>query len=311
MEVVNKYGADVLRLWVSSTDYFEDVRLGEEILKRITDAYRRIRNTFRFMLGNLYDFDPAANAMAYADLPEIDRWALYQLADLIDRCRAGYESYEFHRVYHAVHNFCAVELSAFYLDVLKDRLYTSTADAPGRRAAQTVLWTLTDALARLLAPILSHTCEEVWSFMPAVDEARAASVQLASFPVADPTWRDEALAARWEEILAVRDEVNRALEEAKQSGRVEKPLNARVTVTAPQKLHERLSTMGDQLASVFIVSQAELTMNGTDGAVHVTVDPAPGTRCERCWLVLPTVGNDPEHSSLCHRCVSAVRAAVA
>jgi isoleucyl-tRNA synthetase len=309
MEVVNKYGADILRLWVASTDYFQDVRLGEEILKRVTDAYRRIRNTFRYMLSNLYDFDPAAHTVPYGELPEIDRWALHQLAELTDRCREGYEAYEFHRVYHAVHNFCAVEMSAFYLDVLKDRLYTFTAESPGRRAAQTVLFALAESLARLLAPVLSHTCEEVWRFLPAAGEERPASVQLAPFPEADPAWRDEALATRWSEILAVRDEVNRALEDAKQAGAVEKPLNARVTVAAPGPLHARLSSMGDQLANVFIVSQAELKMNGADGAVHVTVEPAPGDRCDRCWLVLPTVGSDAEHPTLCHRCVPAVRAA--
>jgi isoleucyl-tRNA synthetase len=245
----------------------------------------------------------------WAELPEIDRWALHQLAGLIARCRDGYDAYEFHRVYHAVHNFCAVELSAFYLDVLKDRLYTSRSEAPGRRAAQTVLFALADALARLMAPILSHTCEEVWRFLPpSRDGGRAESVHLAPFPEADAAWRDDALAARWSEILSVRDEVNRALEEAKQAGKVEKPLAARVTVEAPEKLHDRLSAVRDQLASVFIVSQAEVKLNGANGALHVTVEPAPGVRCERCWLVLPTVGDDAEHPTLCHRCVPAVRA---
>jgi isoleucyl-tRNA synthetase len=305
MEVVRQSGADVLRLWVASTDYFEDVRLGEEILKRVQDAYRRIRNTFRFMLSNLYDFDRSAHRVAYGDLPEIDRWALHRLGELIERCREGYDAYEFHRVYHAVHNFCAVDLSAFYLDVLKDRLYTSSASAAGRRAAQTVLWLLTDALARLLAPILSHTCEEVWRFLPA--DGRPVSVQLAEFPQPEAEWQDETLANRWNEILAVRDEVNRALEEAKQAGAVEKPLAARVTVAAPEKLHARLSAVGEQLDSVFFVSQAELKQNGADDSVHVTVEPAPGARCDRCWLVLPTVGSDPDHPTLCHRCLAAVR----
>jgi isoleucyl-tRNA synthetase len=334
-EIVSRYGADVLRLWVGSTDYFEDVRLGDEILKRVTDAYRRVRNTFRYLLSNLYDFDPARDAVSLGEMPEIDRWALHRLAELEDRARAGYESYEFHRVFRAVVDFCGVDLSAFYLDVLKDRLYTSAPDARARRAAQTVLWTLADHLARLLAPILSHTSEEVWRFLPGAGRAEAnggsapgtrpQSVHLADFPIPEagearsgasgserqrrgpgPGWRDPALAARWEELLQVRAEVNRALEEAKAAGVVEKPLAARIRITAPPETYERLATYRDQLAGLFIVSQAELVAGAPGTPLTVSVAPAEGKRCERCWLVLPTVGQNSEHPTLCHRCVEAI-----
>jgi isoleucyl-tRNA synthetase len=304
-DIVSRHGADVLRLWVASTNYFEDVRLSEEILKRVTDAYRRVRNTFRFLLGNLSDFDPARDAVSLGEMPEIDRWALHRLGELIDRAHAGYESYEFHRVYRAVVDFCGVDLSAFYLDVLKDRLYTSPPASRGRRAAQTVLWTLADALARLMAPVLSHTCEEVWRFLPGVE--RVESVQLADFPVADPEWRDPELAARWEELRQVRELVNGALEEAKTAGTIEKPLAAQVTLTVPPGQYERLSSYRDDLAGLFIVSRAVLVAGAAGSGPTVQVAAAEGARCDRCWLVLPTVGRSAEHPTLCHRCVEAVR----
>jgi isoleucyl-tRNA synthetase len=303
-EIVGRHGADVLRLWVASTNYFEDVRVGEEILKRITEAYRRVRNTFRFLLGNLYDFDRVQDSVSLGEMPEIDRWALHRLSELIDRVRAGYESYEFHRVYRTVVDFCGVDLSAFYLDVLKDRLYTSPPGSRARRAAQTVLWTLADCLARMLAPILSHTCEEVWRFLPMTE--RIESVQLAEFPVADPSWRDTELAARWEELRQVRDAVNGALEEAKEAGTIEKPLAAAVTLTAPPGQYERLAAYRDDLAALFIVSQAVLLLGGAGSELTVGVAAAEGLRCDRCWLVQPSVGRSAEHPTLCGRCVEAI-----
>lgn len=317
-EIVSRYGADVLRLWVASTNYFEDVRLGEEILKRITEAYRRLRNTFRFLLANLYDFDPARDAVAYNELEEIDRWALHRLAEVLDRAREGYDCYEFHRVYRATVDFCAVDLSSFYLDVLKDRLYTSAPAWRSRRAAQTVLWTLAGHLARALSPILSHTCEEVWQHLPGSGgrgggfspnggpEDRPPSVQLTEFPVPAPEWRDAQLAARWQRLLETRDAVNRALEAAKASGTVEKPLAARVTVTAPPELFAVLAPYQEQLAGLFIVSQAELHQGQPGTPLAVEVTPAEGRRCDRCWLVLPSVGRSAAHPTLCHRCVSVI-----
>jgi isoleucyl-tRNA synthetase len=304
-QVVGREGADVLRLWVASVNYFEDVRQGPNILKQVSDAYRRIRNTFRYLLSNLYDFDPARDTVPHGSLLEIDRWALHRLGELVARVREGYESYEFHRVYHAVHNFCAIDLSAFYLDVLKDRLYASVSEAPERRSAQTVLYALAETLARLMAPILSHTCEEVWQHLPAGE--RPESVQLADFPAPPAEWRDAAVAARWDGLLAVRDAVNKAMEEAKEAGTVKKPQAARVIVSAPADRYRLLREYEDQLAKIFVVSQTALR-NGEQSEVSVAVEPAPGERCDRCWLVLPTVGVDPAHPTLCDRCAAAVTA---
>jgi len=302
-QVVNRDGADVLRLWVASVNYFEDVRQGPNILKQVSEAYRRIRNTFRYLLSNLYDFDPSRDSVPYAQLLEIDRWILHRLSDLVTRVREGYESYEFHRVYHAVHTFCGVDLSAFYLDVLKDRLYASVPDSPERRSAQTALYALAETLARLMAPILPHTCEEVWQFLPSAE--RAESVQLADFPAPAAEWKNEEIGARWDRLLQFRETVNKAMEEAKEAGTIKKPQSARVVVSVPPEPYQLLREYEDQLAKIFVVSQAALR-NGEQAEVKVTVEPAPGERCERCWLVLPTVGTIADHPTLCDRCAAAV-----
>ncbi|MCC6442515.1 MAG: isoleucine--tRNA ligase [Armatimonadetes bacterium] len=300
LELIQKNGADVLRLWVSSTNYFEDVRLGDEIIKRVTDAYRRLRNTFRFLLSNLYDFNPSQDRVAAEDLMELDRWAMLRLQQVIEQAAAAYEGYEFHRVYHTVHNFCAVDLSAFYLNVLKDRLYASAPASRERRSAQTVLFDLCSALARLLAPVISHTAEEVWRYLPG---ERTESVFLADFPQPDARFQDEALAALWERIREARDEAYRVLEEARQSGQIAQSLEAAVTLACPPDLYELLEPYASQLSEVLIVSGANLVPAPT---LEVTVTPAPGTKCERCWLVLPTVGQSREHPGLCQRCADVV-----
>ncbi|HUV05400.1 MAG TPA: isoleucine--tRNA ligase [Armatimonadota bacterium] len=303
-EIIKKDGADALRLWVSSTDYFEDVRLGEEILKRVGDAYRRIRNTFRFLLANLYDFDPSSDCAAYGKMLEIDRWALHRLQTLIRDVTQAYEGYEFHKVYHSVHNFCAADLSAFYLDVLKDRLYTSAPKSVQRRSAQTALWELLSAIVRMMAPILSYTAEEVWRYMPA--DGREVSVQLAEFPKVNDAYVDEELSARWEKLLDVREEVYRHIEEARTTGVIAKPLEALVVLTAASPLYDLLHAYQDQLASVLIVSQVRLEKAEAGAALQVCVEPAEGTKCARCWLVLPAVGQHAVHPSLCARCAEVV-----
>jgi len=303
-EIIGKDGADVLRLWVSSANYFEDLRLGKEILKRVSDAYRRIRNTFRFLLANLYDFDPSSDGISHEEMLEIDRWALHQLQMLVREVTAGYESYEFHRVYRSVSNFCAVELSSFYLDVLKDRLYVSAPKSLLRRSAQTAFWELLSAMVRMMAPILSHTAEEVWGCMPRVQEE--ASVQLADFPTVDSTYVDRELAERWDRLLQVREEVYKALEDARTTGVISQPREAAVVLRAPPSLYDFLSAYSDQLASLFIVSQARLERAGEAASLEISVEPAEGTKCERCWLVLPTVGQSALHPSLCARCAEVV-----
>jgi isoleucyl-tRNA synthetase len=307
LEVTQKMGADVLRLWVASCEYFEDVRLSDEILKYVADAYRQIRNTLRFMLGNLADFDPARDAVPYEQLNDLDRWMLARLQAYLRYALNAYESFEYHRFYHETRRFCNVELSAFYLDVIKDRLYAEARGSAARRGAQTVLYELASALVRLLAPIIPHTAEEVWQRLPMPD--KPVSVHLADFPTVRDDWRDDALLQRWEQILQVREAVNRAVEQAKNEKRIPNPMGAQVVVHAPAPLHAILNAYptppapDNLLARVFGVSQAEVAP--TDGDLQVEVSPASGRKCARCWLVLPDVDAETE---LCHRCKAVIGA---
>ena len=300
-EVIQKMGADVLRLWVASCEYFEDVRLSDEILKYVADAYRQIRNTLRFIIGNLADFDPACDAVPYEQLNDLDRWMLARLQEYLRYALNAYEAFEYHRFYHETRRFYNVELSAFYLDVIKDRLYAEARDSMSRRGAQTVLYELASALVRLLAPIIPHTAEEVWQRLPVPD--KPVSVHLADFPTVRDEWRDDALLQRWEQILEAREAVNRAVEEAKNAKRIPNPMSAQVVVHAPQPLYAILSVYptppapDNLLARVFGVSQAQVVP--TDGDLQVEVSPASGRKCARCWLVLPDVDAETE---LCHRC---------
>jgi len=311
-EVVKKYGADILRLWVASADTRADISMSEDAFTQVVEVYRRIRNTARFLLGNLYDYSPEL-AVPFDELPELDRWALHRLNTLIARVTEAMERYEFHRVYHAVNEFCAVEMSAFYLDVLKDRLYVSRHDAPERRAAQTVLFALAETLARLLAPVLSFTAEEIWRYLPA-EESRPQSAQLADWPSVQAAWVDEALAARWAQVLAVREEVQAALAQARARGTIRQPLEAKVTVYATGETRELLDTLGASLADIFIVSAAELAdvakapaqaYRGGLPDLAVTVQRAHGDQCERCRL-WRTLGNHRAYPTLCERCATTV-----
>jgi isoleucyl-tRNA synthetase len=302
-EAVKNLGADILRLYVSSLNYFEDVRFGEEMLKRATDAYRRMRNTFRFFLGNLYDFDPEMNSVAHADMLEMDRWILHRLQKLIGQVADGYDTYEFHRVFHSVHNFCAVDLSSLYLDILKDRLYASAPDSVERRSAQTTMYELLSALVRMLAPILAHTSEEVWKFMPG--KGRPESVHLADFPRPDAVKLDEELDARWQRLLDVREEVYKAIEQARQDGVVGKPLESLVEISASGSQYDLLSQYQSQLPGLFIVSQVKLE-RAESGDMQVRVGAPSGEKCERCWLVLETVGKTEGLPGVCDRCASVV-----
>jgi isoleucyl-tRNA synthetase len=308
MEVVGQLGADVLRLWVASTEYFEDVRLSNEILKFVADAYRQIRNTLRFILGNLADFDPTRDRVPYEQLPELDRWMLARLQEYLRYCLNAYDRFEYHLFYHETRRFCNVELSAFYLDVLKDRLYASAPTDPTRRAAQTVLYELATTLTRLLAPILVHTMEEVWQQLPAPD--KPVSVHLADLPTVREEWLDKSLLERWERILELREEVHRAVEAAKNEKRIPNPQSARVRLFVGGELYTLLTayptdpTPDNLLARVFGVSQAEV--HPSESGLHIEVDSAPGTKCARCWLVLPDVGTHPDYPDLCARCIRVV-----
>ncbi len=313
-EVIKKHGAEILRLWVSASDYRDDVRISENILKQLSDAYRRIRNTSRFMLGNLFDFDPSKDMVPYESMPEIDRFALHRLQELIERTRYAYDTYEFHIIYHALYNYCIVDLSAFYLDILKDRLYTSPAESSERKSAQTVIYNLLDSLSRIMAPILAFTAEEIWNYMPGRKE-NDESVHLSSLPVVNEAWKDDRLAENWKKLLEVRGEVKKSLEDARVKKIVGHSLDAVVTLYADDDLYDRLYPYKDDLRSIFIVSKTHLIKGEKpDGAfechdVHglaIKVDSAEGDKCERCWVHDISVGTDLEQPTICSRCQDAL-----
>jgi isoleucyl-tRNA synthetase len=305
-EVIKQLGADVLRLWVAAEDYKDDIRISGEILKRLADSYFRIRNTFRFLLGNLYDFHPEKDWISYHELHEMDRWALHQLQKLIGRIREAYERFEFHTVYHSLQNFCAVEMSALYFDILKDRLYTFSSHSRGRKSAQTALYEILKALACLTAPILSFTAEEVWKFLPE-EPGRPESVHLASFPDVQSEYLDDALNGRWEQIWEIRAIVTKALEEARKDKKIGLSLDAQVHLYLPEKVFSFLQSYEKDLKSIFIVSSVTLYPSKDEKEVRAEVFPADGKKCERCWNYDVTVGDHKEHTTICERCVEAIQ----
>lgn len=316
LKVIEQMGADVLRLWVSSADYRSDLANSPSIMKQVSEAYRKIRNTSRFLMSNLYDFDPVKDRVPYAELREIDQWAMDKLSRLIERSLNAYRNYEFHVVYHAVHKFCVVDMSAFYLDIVKDRVYASLADDQGRRAAQTVMYDTIHALVRLVAPILTFTSEEIWRFLTKEDDAPV-SVQMVSMPEVKKAYLNDALAAKWDKILDIRERVSKELEIARQQKVIGHSLNASVELYPDQEIYEFLQQVEDQLATIFIVSEATLHAPGEqvpedagkaeEMAMSIKVTAATGEKCERCWIYTSSVGEDQDHPSLCHRCSSVVK----
>jgi len=310
-EVIKKYGAEILRLWVAAQDYRDDIRISQEILTRLSEAYRRIRNTCKYILGNLNDFDPAVNTVDPAAMQEIDRWALHQLELLKEKVLSSYGECEFHVLYHAVNGFCTVEMSAFYLDILKDRVYTSRKDSIERRSAQTVMYRILDSLLRLIAPVLSFTADEAWHYLPGKHEE---SVHLAAFPQLLPELKDDRLVERWDRIMKVRAEVSRALEQARVAKAIGHSLDARVVITAEAELLSFLREYSVELASIFIVSRVDLVeeINGDAYAaesvagLRIAVDAAPGEKCERCWCYSEELGSHGEHPTICPKCTAAV-----
>jgi isoleucyl-tRNA synthetase len=309
-EVIDTYGAEVLRLWVSAADYRDDIRISQEILTHLAEAYRRIRNTSRYLLGNLVDFDPERDRVEDKDLLEIDRWALHRLQKLIQRVRKGYDDFEFHIVFHSIHNFCAVDMSAFYLDILKDRLYTAKPKSIERRSGQTVLYGALSAMVRLMAPVLSFTADEVWGFMK--DGTKPASVFLAPFPRAEERYIDDGLEERWDRIIAVREETAKVLEGLRRDKKIGHSLDADVTLYAGPQLAQFLARYREDLAFIFIVSSVEIAPESaarTDAYVSdavkglsIAAGPAKGVKCGRCWMYSETVGKVPDHPAICARC---------
>jgi isoleucyl-tRNA synthetase len=311
-QIIKAHGAEILRLLFASVDYTADTSFSQSLVSPLLEAYRKVRNTCRFLLGNLYDFEPGRDRIPYTALPEIDRWILHRTADLEARARKAYEAFSFHHVVQQLVNFCTVDLSALYLDIAKDRLYTSAAGAPARRGAQTTVGEILDTVVRLMAPILSFTAEEIWSHLPAGD--RPPSVFLAGFR-REPLRSDAALAARWERLLEVRAAVTKGLEGARQTGVIGHSLDARVRLAAEGALGELLRRHVHDLPAVFIVSQVELADDLDAGAasplmpeLRVEVARARGGKCERCWNYSEAVGSDAQHPGLCERCLPVIAA---
>ena len=299
-KITDKFGADVLRLWVGSTDYFADVRLGDSIVDQVAGTYRQLRNTLRFALTNLFDFSIDDNEVPYDELFEIDKYALYRLMLLIDEAAAAYEVHEFHRVTQATKQFCATDMSSFYLDVIKDRLYADGASSRSRRAAQTVLFEVVSVLTRLLSPIISFTAEETWQAFQMPN--KPLSVELASFPSAKIQFVKPELGKIWQQILDVRDEVNRAIENARKDKLIVKPLEAHVDLTVDAATFELLTPYKNQLNAVFLVSEVSLDYHNGERSISVT--RADGVKCARCWLVKKDVA---ETTMLCGRCTDVLQ----
>ncbi|MBK6314510.1 MAG: isoleucine--tRNA ligase [Blastocatellia bacterium] len=303
--VIRNSGVELLRLWVASVNYREEIPYSKDLFARISEAYRKIRNTARYALGNLQGFDPATDRVPYAEMEEIDRWALAELNVLVAEARQAYSDYAFHSVFHAIYNFCSVELSAIYFDVLKDRLYMHPPGSRSRRSAQTAVYEIIERLTRLLAPILAFTAEEIWEHVPGAT-ARTASVHLALFPDVEPTWDDESLAERWEELLVAREVAQKSLEEKRAAKAIGSSLEAHVTLRVPAAQYELLYGARDLLEDVLIVSG--LTVEATTGgAIEVEVRKSDGAKCERCWHYRETVGADAALPTICAPCVTQVR----
>ncbi|HCI59881.1 MAG TPA: isoleucine--tRNA ligase [Ruminococcus sp.] len=299
-EVIDQYGADVLRLWVASSDYHADIRISPDILKQLSEAYRKIRNTARYILGNLNGFNPDENMVSLDELMPIDKWALAKLNILIDKVKEAYDKYEFHIVYHAIHNFCVVDMSNFYLDVLKDRLYTEKADSKARRAAQTSIYIILNAMTRMIAPILAYTSDEIWKYMPHSSNEKAEHVVYNEMPEKVDISIDDDFMAFWDEIHELRDDVKKSLETFIKDKTIKSSLEAKVTLGASGDKLAFLKKAENELATAFIVSEVEIVDNSSE--LEIRIDKAEGEKCERCWVISKTVGENSEHPTLCSRC---------
>ena len=304
--IIDKYGADILRLWVASSDYHADVRISNDILKQLSEAYRKIRNTARYILGNINDFNPNKDAVPLDKLTPLDKWALSKLDALNDKVREGYDTFEFHQVYHSIHNFCVVDMSNFYFDVLKDRLYTESPNSESRRAAQTTIYIILDAMTRMIAPILAYTSDEIWQFMPHSDKENKENVIFNDMPEKTGVALDSGFIDMWDRIHETRDIVKKALEVEIKNKTLRSSLEAKIILKADGESYDFLKKAEKELAGAFIVSQVEIVNEHTDG-IEVEVKHADGEKCERCWSFSNTVGNDADHPTLCARCAAVIK----
>ncbi len=302
-DVANKYGADILRLWALSADYTGEVSLSDDILKQISEVYRKIRNTARYILGNTYDYDPE-KPVKYEDLEEIDKWALTRLNKLVRDCIQNYDSYSFNNCYHDINQFCVIDMSNFYLDIIKDRLYTYKKDSVERRAAQTTMYMILDSLVKILAPMIPFTAEEIWKAMVHTEKEKVESVMLTDFPEPNEKYDNKEITEKWNKIIKLKDIVAKELENARAEKIIGHSLNAKVTIYAEEAQYEFLKANEELLKTVFIISALEIKENARKDEVKlgVKVEQAPGQKCERCWMYSETVGEDKENPTICHRC---------
>ncbi len=314
-DIINKYGADLLRLWVVSADYKTDMRISDGILKQLSESYRKIRNTARYILGNINDFNPETDMVSTDKLSDIDKWALIRLSKLTEKVLDAYRNYEFHIVQHAIHNFCIVDMSNFYLDVIKDRLYADSTDGESRRGAQTVMYKVLDALVKLLAPVLAFTSEEIWASMPHTAKDKKDYVILNDMPKPTPELYDDVFESKWDRLMLAKADVSKALEEARSAKLIGKSLGAKVEIYADGSYYELLKEIESDLITYFITSGAHVLPldEAPDGAlcgetgIKVLVSVADGEECERCWIHSETVGSDAAHPTLCARCAHVLK----
>jgi isoleucyl-tRNA synthetase len=295
-------------LWASAQDYKTDIRISDEIIKRLVETYRRIRNTARFMLGNLEDFDPGNDMVTYENMMELDKVALHKTQKLIERVRRAYEEFEPYVIYQLVHNFCVVDMSAFYLDILKDRLYVYKADSLERKSAQSAIFRILIDLTRLLAPVLAFTAEEIWDFIPEFD-GKEESVHLSTMPNADQALKDDALESKWDRIIALRQEVSKQMEQARRDKVIGHPLDARVKLIADGDTLDFLRDIEEGLSDIFICSGVEVEKGDGPyieseefGKLRIEAVKAPGGKCPRCWHYSEDIGKSSEHPEVCARC---------
>ncbi|PID72960.1 MAG: hypothetical protein CR992_00620 [Desulfobacterales bacterium] len=316
-EVIEKYGAEILRLWVSSEDYRDDIKVSDEILKQISDSYRKIRNTIRYFLGNIDDFDPAKHRVSADELLEIDKWALVKFEELREKITAAYEKYEFHAVYHGLNYFCGTTMSSFYLDILKDRLYTSGTDSILRRAAQTVLYDIVTGLLKLMSPILCFTANEAWDALTPGRNPLEKSIYFEEFPEPDAVVYDDAMMKKWEKLLVVRSEITKALELARREKIIGHSLEAEVMIKVDGDWSDFVEKEWDTIKEISIISEltaieqeavdAGITYNSEDiKGLVVQVSAAVGEKCSRCWTRSTTVGRDEKHPEICSRCSTVI-----
>ncbi|MDO5555945.1 MAG: isoleucine--tRNA ligase [Clostridia bacterium] len=308
-EIVKEYGADILRLWVLSSDYQSDVSLSKDILKQITEVYRKIRNTARYILGNTSDFNPNTDMVEYQNLEEIDKYALLKLNDLVRKCIDSYDKYDFHEAYQAINIFCVTDMSSFYLDIIKDRLYTSKIEANTRRAAQTTMYIILNSLVKILAPLTCFTAEEIWQYIQKIESENVESVMLTNYPEEKAEYENIELRKKWKKIVDIKEDVSKKLEEARAEKIIGHSLNAKVTLYTEGELYDFIKENLQLLQTVFIISELEVEENQRkdEEKLGIKIEQADGQKCERCWMYSKTVGEDKKNPTICHKCSEAIK----